>query len=362
MGLSVKWDITYKCNLNCGHCINGSFLNNKQDEISLLDIKNIINKFSKIKTEYVHLLGGEPTFRKDFVDVCNFFKEKNINFGFNTNGLNLMTPKIKDVMFNESLRNIVFSLEGPTAEINDGIRGKNVFDIVVDNIKKIVDIKDANKLNNLVITVNTVVSKQNYNYIIDMIDFCISLGVNEFNLLQLIEDGNAKDKNLKISDEEELDLVKNIALKYTTIKDKIKINPKFVMPIVVDYCEKMFDLEFPKYAHGCGAGTTFCFLNNKGELFPCDRYVDLTRKSMSCEQNSLLNNEFYTIWDNEIFSQPFELTEGMNYYGKYTPCNRCDHLQKDCFPCIVFGLNEESHNVDCCTKYFEILEKNNKEH
>lgn len=359
MGLTVKWDITYKCNLNCGHCLNGGFLDNKQEEINLIDIKNIIDKLSKINTDYVHLLGGEPTFRKDFIDICNYFDEKNIKFGFNTNGLNIMTDKVSPVMFNKSLRNIVFSLEGPTAEINDKIRGKNVFKPVVNNIKKVIDIKNKNKLDDLSITINTVVSNQNYDYIMDMLDFCLELGANEFNLLQLIEDGNAKNKNLKISDEQELELVKNIAYKYKEVKDKIKINTKFVMPIAEDYCKEVLNLDFPKFSHECGAGTTFSFINNKGELFPCDKYINSVRDSLEPLENSLLNNDFYNIWSKEVFAEPFELSKGVDYYKKYTPCNKCHHLRKDCFPCIVFGFNEESHRVSACEKYFDFL--NNKE-
>lgn len=358
MGLSVKWDITYKCNLNCGHCINGKYLNNNQNEINIQDIKNIVNRLVDIDTEYIHLLGGEPTFRKDFIEICDYFKQNGIKFGFNTNGLNIMDENIRTILFNPLLKNIVFSLEGPTAEINDLIRGKNVFNVVVKNIKNIIKLKKEYELQNIRLSVNTVISNKNSDFIEDMIDFCVDLGIDEINLLQMIDEGNAKDKDLLLSDEQEIDLVNKVAIKYNQLKDKIIIQPKFVMPIVRDYCKKILKLDFPKYIHGCGAGTTFAFINNLGQLFPCDRYVDLAKQELNVNDLSLLTNNFHTIWGKSIFNQPFNLTEGIKYYKKYIPCNKCSHLKKDCFPCIVYGLNKNENIVKGCKKYFKILSEN----
>ena len=44
MGLSIKWDITYRCNLKCDHCINGEYLSDSEDEISYEGIRNIVDK------------------------------------------------------------------------------------------------------------------------------------------------------------------------------------------------------------------------------------------------------------------------------------------------------------------------------
>ena len=44
MSVTIKWDITYKCNLNCNHCINGKYLNKDYDEIDLETIKKLFLK------------------------------------------------------------------------------------------------------------------------------------------------------------------------------------------------------------------------------------------------------------------------------------------------------------------------------
>ena len=42
--LSIKWDITYKCNLMCGHCINGDYLSKNDKELNLQDMIDVIEK------------------------------------------------------------------------------------------------------------------------------------------------------------------------------------------------------------------------------------------------------------------------------------------------------------------------------
>ncbi|AZR72701.1 hypothetical protein BBF96_04420 [Anoxybacter fermentans] len=76
MGINFKWDITYRCNLNCNHCVNGNFLNQTDQELSTEGVKKVIDRLSDIDTDYVHLLGGEPTFRKDFYEIMDYFGEK----------------------------------------------------------------------------------------------------------------------------------------------------------------------------------------------------------------------------------------------------------------------------------------------
>lgn len=47
MGITIKWDCTYKCNLNCTHCINGDFLGKTDDEMNLTEIKKVLKIYLK---------------------------------------------------------------------------------------------------------------------------------------------------------------------------------------------------------------------------------------------------------------------------------------------------------------------------
>lgn len=359
MGLNIKWDITYKCNLYCAHCINGKLLRNHSKDLETNEIFNIIDKISSsVKVDYIHLLGGEPTCRKDLVEVTNYLSKKNIDFGFNTNCINFVAEKNKELLLNKNFRNLVVSLEGPTAEINDLIRGKNVFDKTIKNLQSIIEFKKNNDIKQLKVIVNTVVSRTNYESIIDMIDFCIALGVDELDLLQLIVQGNAEQLTISMNPEEELQLVERIAKKYGEIKDKITIIPKFVRPMVKDYCKEVLGLPFPEVYHGCSAGMTFMFMNNEGYIYPCDRYLSSAMQGVNEDRFNLAKNEFFQVIKEKEFDIPFQNVESLEYETKYEPCNKCSHLKKDCFPCfLIFDELETPYHINNCDLYLEKIEE-----
>lgn len=355
MGFTLKWDITYKCNLNCAHCINGDFLEKTERELGLKEVRSIISKLKKAGADRVHLLGGEPLARSDIMDIFNCFEEENLCFGFNTNGLKLSDPKMREtIMQLKCLRNIVVSLEGPTAEINDKIRGKKVFEITRKNLEELVDFKRKHNLTELSITVNTVVSQFNIAHIIDMIMWCKNIGVDEIGLLQFLAEGNGAKIDGMITPEQEIDLVKKIAEIYGDVKEKIKIVPKFTYPLARRYARDVLHLDFPEYGHYCGAGEFFFYMNNCGELYPCDRYRDRMAELYDREKLVLsnANADFWDIASMPGFEEVFEKSEGKDEYGKCEPCNHCEFLRKNCYPCPVYAAGQEIQ-VQSCRRMME---------
>lgn len=160
MAVNIKWDITYKCNLNCAHCLNGDFLGDIDQELNLAEIKDIVHSIKdEIDINYISLLGGEPTTRKDFMDICSFFEDEKIYFTFNTNALLLDEEKCIKLSNFKYLKGIVFSIEGPNEYLNDKIRGKKVFNIINNRIKMFNKYKNINK-SNAKITCNTVLTRR----------------------------------------------------------------------------------------------------------------------------------------------------------------------------------------------------------
>lgn len=354
MGLNIKWDITYKCNLNCGHCINGKLLGNLEDEADTENIKEIIKKLSEAGVDRVHLLGGEPTARVDFLEILDCLEENNIVFGFNTNGLKLSNADMRKAIMNNSyLRNIVISLEGPTRELNDLIRGKRVFDITKKNLEELVLLKRELGREDVTLTVNTVVSKINISYIPDMINFCISEGVNQLVLLQLIPEGNAKEENLEPDASEILDLVKTIAQMYPVVKDKLTITPRFITPLAKKYSEVVLGRDFPEVTQMCGAGCDFFYINNKGELFPCDRYKDRIQELNYDKDLKVHHSSVWDIANYDGFSDIFRMSDGEEAYSNKDTCKKCSSFRKTCYPCVLSSRGDDI----LCKKMMEDIER-----
>ncbi|MDO4293990.1 MAG: radical SAM protein [Eubacteriales bacterium] len=262
MAIDLKWDITYNCNLMCDHCINGHYLNHRDKELSFHDIRKIIDLIhEKVGIRKIQFLGGEPLTRNDFIDVLKYLDDRGILFGFNTNGLLINSKMLERLGSLQHFEAIILSLEGPNEEINDAIRGKKVYNILMDRIKLLIRYKKSNPAAKFKVCINTVITSQNYMYTTEMSELLRKEEVDEWILLQFIEEGNGVGKHLSLDKDQLLELVKMVAEEYTEHKDeKLVISPKFVRPMAIDYAKECLELEFPEIAHGCGAGSTLAFL------------------------------------------------------------------------------------------------------
>lgn len=356
MSLWLKWDITYKCNLMCEHCINGDYLDNSNSEINLEEFIHIIENIDeKIPIDGISFLGGEPIVHKDFIDILRYLNKKQIHFGFNSNGLLLNERNLNEVLCLEFLDNIVLSLEGPDPLTNDQIRGKKVFNTIISRIKSIHKYKQIHKECKTKITINFVATSHNFNKIDEMIDLCINHNIDSLNILEFIEEGNGVGKGLSTSIEQNFIIINTIANRYSSIKDKLEITPKFVRPLAIDYVNKVLHKEFPTVNHGCGAGASFAFLDNKGNIYPCDRErnLDLSLRG----KYSLLDNTFESIWLNEKFVTPFSKYYSDSFYERIKPCNQCKYLKKECYPCHLLINPNIDTEMTMCRMFKEELDK-----
>lgn len=330
MPINIKWDSTYKCNLHCEHCINGALLDDNSNDISCLEFERIIDDIqNNIKINSIHLLGGEPTVRKDFLEVCKVLENRQIFFGFNTNSLLLTDDLIRNLLSLKYLRNIVISLEGANATTNDEIRGKKVFDVLVKRLLQLSKMKERVK-SSVSITINTVLTNQNYNQIEQLVDLALLLRVDQLNLLQIIEEGNAKGKKLGLSDNQFLSAIETIANVYPKVKNQLRITPRFARPLAKEYAMTVLSKDFPEVRQGCSAGINFAFMDNRGRLFPCNRL--LGDKSVEKDNFSLAKNPFTFVWAQEQFDIPLKIMES-DRYANLEPCKYCHYFKKSCFPC-----------------------------
>lgn len=132
-----------ECNLDCVQCLykpNNKFtLKNKQ--IDLQTAKDLIHDFRKMGAVKLTIMGGEPTLygqEEEWEPLLELIQEsKDLGYEYvriDTNGT--FDSRLLEKKEFRLLDEITFSLDGPTKEINDAIRGENVFKDCVSNIKK----------------------------------------------------------------------------------------------------------------------------------------------------------------------------------------------------------------------------------
>lgn len=93
--VSINLDLTSACNFSCPFCVDSGIINTGA-YLKLEDIKKTIDILQDNGLLSVILLGGgEPTLHKDFGEIINYLKDRDIQTGIVTNGARL--DKIIDV-------------------------------------------------------------------------------------------------------------------------------------------------------------------------------------------------------------------------------------------------------------------------
>ena len=172
----VHWAITGNCNYRCKHC----FISAPSAKISELPhdkIMEIIDQLEEYGAMHVSLTGGEPFVRKDFFDIVDVLKERNIVIGhINTNG-SFITEKVLNEFIKHDVRpTFVISYDGVDGW-HDWLRGVNGAEEKVNDVFRIC--RDMG----FTVYVNMAIHKGNSHTLRDSINHLASLGVTAVRII-----------------------------------------------------------------------------------------------------------------------------------------------------------------------------------
>lgn len=138
--------ITDVCNFKCGYCLPNGYQKseNKKEFLSLEEIKRIGKALSELGVCKIRLTGGEPTVRKDFVEIIENLKSlSGINkVVFTTNGYNL--KNIAKSVVNAKIDGINVSIDSLDREKFKFITGKDKLEDILIGLKALQDLNFKN--------------------------------------------------------------------------------------------------------------------------------------------------------------------------------------------------------------------------
>lgn len=86
--IKAQMEVTYRCNLHCVHCYTDPY--NKQEffprEMTLPEIKRILDEMADLGILYLNLTGGEIFMRRDFFEIYEYAYGKGFLLQLYTNG------------------------------------------------------------------------------------------------------------------------------------------------------------------------------------------------------------------------------------------------------------------------------------
>ena len=127
---SASFAVSNKCNIRCSYC---NFPNIETPDLSLDDIATIFSKLKEMGVKRLGLLGGEPLYRKDFINILELAKQAGFFISLNTNLL--LYEKYKNEL--DAVDYFFTSLDG-SPERHVKTRGKQNYQRIIEAIRDIV--------------------------------------------------------------------------------------------------------------------------------------------------------------------------------------------------------------------------------
>jgi uncharacterized radical SAM superfamily Fe-S cluster-containing enzyme len=165
-------DVTNRCNLKCPVCFANAAVSKKLYEPSSEEIRQMLRNLRDLKpvsTPAIQYAGGEPTVRKDLVDLIKLAKEEGFSHTqIATNGLRLARKEsLAHELDAAGLNTIYLQFDGVSEEPYIYNRGKNLLP------QKIEAIENSRKAGLGIVLVPTIVKGINDHQIGDIIRFAI---------------------------------------------------------------------------------------------------------------------------------------------------------------------------------------------
>jgi MoaA/NifB/PqqE/SkfB family radical SAM enzyme len=247
-----------------------------EEELTLEDIDRLPEGFARI-----NLGGGEPTLRKDTMEIVDILSKKTKHLEISTNGY--FTEKLVSIAKKHPDIRIRISLEGLPRK-NDQIRGiRNGFDRAMRSMLKLKElgIKDVG----FAITI----SHRNADELVNLYHLCSYLGI-EFSQCVVHDAWQFRIPNNLIEDK--IEVISEIK---SFIRELLRSKRRNYFLRVKDWYRAYLNRGFINFIRGdkrllpCGAGTDIIFIDPYGEIYPCNAL----KESMG----NIKDKSFEQIWN-----------------------------------------------------------------
>ncbi|MBF0521083.1 MAG: radical SAM protein, partial [Nitrospirae bacterium] len=306
----VYWEFTRKCNLNCKSCFNRSF--GAKEELSTLEILSLADTMYKSGVYELRCTGGEPTVRRDFIEIIHDLKRMGFYLSMGTNGI--YSKSTLNQLMAAPVDWIIISVDGAQESTYSEIRGDGIFHKVLQTIEEL-----ASKGCRL--RINTLIRKTNYTYdhLKGLAELCDNYSVESLNCIPLrpvTNDPETLKQQLtplqfrdfiadlnRLRQEYSTDFVTTLDLRHTNTHDRIYFKDR-----------------------SCAAGREGAVISPYGEIYGCsyslasDPNVSENKRERYVAGN-VLEQDFLDIWNQ---SEKWAIYRDLKKY-KHEKCQSCNY-------------------------------------
>jgi len=252
---NVTVNLTNRCNLRCTHCYNaprGDELEVGRLVTSLAEAQPLLDDVSSLI-----VLGGEPLLEVERLAALvegtrDLFSLPTM---VSTNGTRVDRETAR--LLRELQVDVQVSLDGPTAEVNDAVRGAGSYDRALQGVRALLDADVA-------VTLSMVYDRGNFGQMEDYADLALELGAREVRFIPLRLVGRAAARpDLAADQSRVLDHLLELLQRRPEIRGLLK---RDFFTITRAVCHRA-----GQRTH-CGIGRRVVFLDADGTVYPCPNH------------------------------------------------------------------------------------------
>jgi len=323
---NIILELTYRCNLSCQMCsiMNEiSYRENKRRdaELSKNEIINIIDQLPS--NSNVTFTGGEVFLKKGIEEIIRKAAAKH-TVTIATNGL--LLSKHAEMLIESGVKAIGASLDGPP-NLHNRIRNvRNAYEQLENGLKKIRKYKIKHKSADPRITVNSVILKENYFRLPEIIEIVKNFGVGNcsFQILDLSLNRSGIALNGKRvwnhNPLEKIEKIDPIRLKESLSKivmEGIKhgIETRFSPQLTIDEIVQYYQGSFDRNNWKCSMPWNTMRISPYGDVYPC----------LNLLVGNLRENKLNELWNHPTY---LHFRESLKKASLFSSCVGCCKKQR----------------------------------
>src|ERR1700750_1745969 len=166
--LAVLAELTHRCPLQCPYCSNPVELERGGSELTTEEWKKVLTELARIGVLQIHFSGGEPTARKDLLELVQHASDVGLYSNLITSAVLLTKEKIA-ALADAGLCHVQISFQGNEPVVADRVAG------LKNSHEKKLEVARWTRELDLPLTVNAVMHRQNLHQLADIIQMAVDL-------------------------------------------------------------------------------------------------------------------------------------------------------------------------------------------
>ena len=317
----VSVNLTLQCNLKCVMCTT---CYDVPDELSLAEIKGILDQVALWGVRIFNPLGGEPFMRGDLEEILAYAIQKDFAITLTTNGT-LINRRRAEMLATlpPSALHLNVSIDGPEA-VHDRIRGEGMFRRAMLGVERLRAADEAAGNDRRKILANAILHRQNVRDFPALLDALAERGFDGVQVLNLFRTGEQipeESAGLWFTPEHLPALEETVAelrrrrLTQTDAGFRILNDPEELALIPGYYRDGVKPLDAP-----CWAGWKELYINSDGKAIMCDGQLHFLNGEIGDVRRQTLRQ----IWDSPTLKARREVVKRCT-----TPCVQSCYLRRD---------------------------------